>query len=148
MRKRLLPSRQTQVRFLRFFTVGGVAFIVNIGSFALFKFMLRPNVAFTLAFILSVATHYSLNRFWALPSTRSDKIRQALEYLCTTCVSYFISFSAFKLFNSLLGVGLGWSQALSVPPATLFVFFVLNYWVFHHRGQLPPDSKLPPAFNS
>jgi len=141
MSKRLLPSRQTQVRFLRFFTVGGVAFIVNIGSFALFKFMLPPNVAFTLAFVLSVATHYSLNRFWALPSTRSDKIRQAIEYLCTTCVSYLISFSAFKLFNSVLGIGLGWSQALSVPPATIFVFFVLNYWVFHHRGQVPPAPK-------
>jgi putative flippase GtrA len=141
MRKRLLPSRQTQVRFLRFFTVGGIAFVVNVASFALFKFLLPPNVAFTLAFILSVATHYSLNRFWALPSTRSDTIRQALEYLCTTCVSYLISFSAFKLFSSVLGIGLGWSQALSVPPATVVVFFILNYWVFHHRGNVPPRSE-------
>ena len=134
MIKRLLPQRQMQVRFIKFIAVGGTGYGVSLVSFAIFKGIFSANLAFTTAFVISTATHYCLNRFWALKSTRSDTLRQFCEYLLTVIVSYSISLGCFKLFRSYVGLDLGMSQALSIPPSTLVVFFILNFWVFKHHG--------------
>ena len=130
MLHRTLPDRQTQVRFLRFFLVGGCGFLVQIGSLAGLKEHLPARLAFSIAYVLSVATHYSLNRFWALPSRRSDSGRQLLEYLGTIGLSYLISFGCFNLFYAWLHLSVMAATVLSVPPSTLAVFFLLNYRVF------------------
>ena len=133
MLKRLLLDRQTQVRFIKFFIVGGTAYVVNIGCFAIVKSFLLPNISFTAAFLVSTATHYCLNRFWALKSTRTDKWRQFIEYLGTVVVSYMISIACFTLFRAYMSLGL--AQALSIPPSTIVVFVILNFWVFKHYGE-------------
>ena len=134
MIKRLLLHRQTQVRFIKFFTVGGTSYLVSILSFNFFKHIWGPNGAFNIAYFMSTATHYSLNRFWALRSTRNDTIKQFLEYLGTVVLSYSISFTCYKIFRTTFGLNLGLSQALSIPPSTLVTFFILNFWVFKHHG--------------
>jgi putative flippase GtrA len=131
MFKRLLLDRQTQVRFIKFFAVGGTGYGVNVLSFNLVKAFFEPNIAFTIAFIISTSTHYCLNRFWALKSTRSDKWRQFIEYLGTVLLSYIISLGSFTLFK--VYMTLGFAQALSIPPSTMVVFFILNFWVFKHQ---------------
>ena len=141
MIKRLLLKRQMQVRFIKFIVVGGTGYCVSLLSFAIFKGLLTPNVAFTVAFILSTSTHYCLNRFWALKSTRSDTGKQFIEYLLTVVLSYSISLGCFKLFRSLVGLDLGLSQALSIPPATVVVFFILNFWVFRAYHGADGDHK-------
>jgi len=133
MFKSLLNNRQMHVRFVKFFIVGGTGYVVGFLSFNILKLVLSPNNAFSGCFLLSLAAHYSLNRFWALKSHRSDTLRQLIEYLAAAAVCYGISFSTFKFLNVSLGLNLMWSQALSQPPATLFTFFVLNFWVFKHK---------------
>jgi len=135
MIKRLLLNRQLQVRFLKFFSVGGAGYCVAMVSFNLFKRVFKPNLAFTSCFLLSLATHYSLNRFWALKSSRSDTGRQLLEYLSTAAISYAISFSTFKILSVKLSLSLSWSQALSQPPSTIFTFLILNFLVFKHTSE-------------
>jgi len=139
MFKRLLQDRQTQVRFIKFFVVGGTGYGVNVFSFTLIKGLIGPNTAFTAAFILSTTAHYCLNRFWALKSTRSDTGRQFLEYLGTVVISYIISLVAFTLFRTFLSLGI--AQACSIPPSTVVVFFILNFWVFRHHSH--PESNAP-----
>jgi putative flippase GtrA len=124
---------KNRARFLRFIVVGGVGFVVQTGSMKLLKQVLPPRAAFTIAFALSVVSHYSFNRFWALASTRRDTGRQALEYLGTVGVSYLVSFLAFNFFLMILKAGPMWSTVLSVPPSTVVVFFLLNYRVFRHH---------------
>ncbi len=140
MLKRLLLDRQTQVRFIKFFVVGGTGYTVNVLSFTLIKGFLGPNWAFSAAFVISTTTHYSLNRFWALKSTRLDTGRQFLEYLGTVVISYLISLGSFSLFRTFLTLGL--AQALSIPPSTVVVFFILNFWVFKHHVHLQPTTPL------
>jgi len=131
-----MPSRETRVRFFQFLTVGGIGAIVQFGSLAILKNLLRPNLAFSLAFALSVASHYSLNRFWALRSHRRDSARQLVEYLCTVAVSYLINFSVFRLCFAGLGFSVMVSAVCAVPPSTVVVFLLLNYRVF--RRAAPP----------
>jgi len=133
MFKRIPMDRQTILRFIKFFIVGGTCYLVGVATFNLFKWLMAPNYAFSGSFLVSMATHYTLNRFWALKSHRTDNLRQLIEYLLTAAASYGISFSTFKILNLVYGFNLLWSQALSQPPATLVTFLVLNFWVFKHR---------------
>lgn len=133
MLKSMFPGRETQVRFLRFLVVGGLAAIVQLVGLALFRRGLSPNLAFTLSFALSTATHYSLNRLWALPSERHDAARQLGEYLATAGLSYLVNLSLFRLCLSVIGLSVMWSAAVALPPSTLVVFLLLNYRVFRRR---------------
>jgi len=128
----LLNNRQTQVRFIKFFVVGGTGYVVGILAFNILEHFFGQNIAFNAAYFLSTSTHYSLNRFWALRSSRKDTVKQFLEYLATAVISYIISFGSFKLLKSGFGLSLGLSQAFSIPPSTLVTFFILNFLVFRH----------------
>jgi putative flippase GtrA len=134
MLKRILTSRETQVRFFRFLAVGGTAYLVQMASMKLFLNWLGTNPAFTLSFLCSTSTHYTLNRFWALPSTRSDTFRQLGEYLATAALSFAINFSLFRLCLDVFGLDKLWSTAVAVPPSTLVVFLLLNYCVFRRNS--------------
>jgi putative flippase GtrA len=130
MFKRILTSRETQVRFFRYLVVGGSACLVQVMSMKLFLGWLGTNLAFILSFMCSTSTHYLLNRFWALPSMRADTLRQLGEYLVTAALSFVINFSLFRLCLDVFGLDKLWSAAVAVPPSTLVVFLLLNYRVF------------------
>ena len=134
MLKAKLSDRQTQVRFLRFLTVGATAFVVQVLVMKLLLGRLGTNLAFTLSFVCSTSTHYCLNRFWALPSSRQDTRRQLGEYLTTVLISYAINLAVFHLCLDVIGLGKIWSTAVAVPPSTVVVFLLLNYRVFRLRG--------------
>jgi len=130
MFKRILTRRETQVRFFRFLTVGGTAYLVQVASMKLLLGWLGTNLAFTLSFMCSASTHYLLNRFWALPSMRADTLRQLGEYLVTAALSFAVNFLLFRLSLDVFELDKLWSTAVAVPPSTLVVFLLLNYRVF------------------
>lgn len=135
MLPKLLPSRETRIRFVRFVTVGGTAAVVQFASLAVLKRFLGPNLAFTISFVMSTTTHYLLNRFWALPSYRQDSVRQLSEYLLTAGLSYIVNLTLFKVSFNLLGFSVMWSAVIALPPSTLLVFLLLNYRVFKQHGR-------------
>jgi putative flippase GtrA len=132
MRKRLLPSRQTQVRFFRSLTVGATAFVVQACVLWVLKRFLAPLVAFSWAYACSVVTHYSLNRFWALRSARRDSGRQLLEYAGTVVIGWLIQSTVFRFCLHSVGMGIMWANFFAVPPSTVAVILILNYRVFRH----------------
>src|SRR5579859_6376877 len=97
MLQRVMPARETQGRFARFLIVGGTAAGVQFLTLALFKRWTGPDIAFTLSWMCSTSTHYTLNRFWALPSGRRDTTRQLVEYLLAAGLSYAINIALFQL---------------------------------------------------
>ena len=129
----MLPGKQTQVRFFKSMIVGGIGAGVNVGAIALFATFMRPAKADNLAYAASVVTHYTLNRFWALPSSRSDTGRQFLEYLGTVVLGWAIQHACFLLGYYELHLPLVWAKVIAIPPSTLAVFFLLNHHVFRHR---------------
>ena len=128
-----VTNRETHKRALRFLTVGGTAYAVQWLTMKLFIRGLDVNLAFDLSFLCSTATHYTLNRFWALPSLRRDSWRQFIEYLGTVAVSWIINRGMFAICHSLIRLGPLWSTAISVPPSTVVVFLLLNFRVFHAK---------------
>lgn len=130
MARRILPSRETQIRFFKSLTVGGTAFIVQMAAIWVLKGFLRPMHAFWTAWATSVATHYTLNRFWALRSARRDTGRQFLEYAGTVAIGWIIQTCVFKFCFSVVGLSIMWSTFFAVPPSTVAVIAIMHYHVF------------------
>jgi len=126
----MLPAKETQVRFLKSALVGGAAFVVQWVVLWVLKRYIPVTVAHNWAYWASVATHYTLNRFWALPSTRSDSGRQLLEYLGTVLVGWVIQMIGFWFFLHVVGLSVMWSNTLAIPPSTVAVLALLNLRVF------------------
>ena len=131
------PAQQTGFRFARFIVVGGTAYAVQWLTMKAFAPLFATNVAFTLSFLCSTTTHYSLNRFWALPSTRRDSWRQLGEYAATAALSYVINLAIFRLCLDVFGLSKLWSTAIAVPPSTVVVFLLLNFRVFRAKSAAP-----------
>ena len=125
-----LPPRTTQIRFLRFLVVGAGSALAQVALIAVLKSHLRETLAFSISWFLSAGLHYLANRFWALPSGRSDVAKQLGEYLFALGVSYAINLGAFHFFRSLVGLSVEWATLAAIPPSTLVVFLLLNYRVF------------------
>jgi putative flippase GtrA len=130
MIKAKLTDRTTQVRLLRFLTVGGTTAAVQFLLLWLLTPVWVPTVAFTCAFLGATSVHYFLNRFWALPSYRQDTGRQLGEYLLTVALSYAINVCFFEIGESLLGLSVMWAAVGAAIPAMVAVFLILNYRVF------------------
>jgi putative flippase GtrA len=131
-----MPTPETRKRGIRFLVVGGTAYLVQYVTTAIFfRLGLSTDVGFTLGFICSTTTHYSLNRFWALPSMRSDSWRQFREYLATSALSLAINYGLFHLCMDVFGLGRLLSTAIAVPPSTVVVFLLLNYRVFRAKSR-------------
>ncbi len=128
------------MRFARFLVVGATAYGVQVLTIKLFLLALGTNTAFALSFLCSTATHYTLNRFWALPSGRLDSARQFAEYLATAALSFAINFALFHLCIDVLGIGRIAATALAVPPSTIVVFLLLNYRVFRAKARAAGES--------
>lgn len=129
----MLPSRETQVRFLKFLTVGGLAFVVQFLAGRVFAPLLPPSLAYSCGWACATTVHYLMNRFWALPSDRTDAWKQFRDYLGTAIISLAVGNLCFRLLFSGLGLSFDWANFLSIPPTTLIVFLILNYWVFRKR---------------
>lgn len=126
------PARETQFRLWRFLVVGGGSLGVQLVVLWALKGWLDETIAFSVSWVISTATHYFANRFWALPSVRHDAARQFGEYLFTVALSYLINLAAFKVCRA-LGMSTLWATACAVPPSTIVVFLLLNYRVFRAK---------------
>lgn len=117
-------------RFLRFLISGVVVGVVHVGSLSLFARWWNPSVAFVAAYLCGVAVHYSLNRFWALRSSRQDVGQQTGEYVLTVAASFLLNFLLFQVAIRGFGLTPVWALLLTSPLTTLAVFLVLNFRVF------------------
>jgi putative flippase GtrA len=120
-------------RIVRFLVVGGGSAVVQLGTLWLFSRVLPEKVSFSISWACSTTTHYLANRFWALPSARTDAGRQLGEYAFTVALSYLINLGVFALLRDGVGLGPYWATLLAIPPSTVVVFLLLNFRVFRAR---------------
>lgn len=132
-----LPAPETRRRAVRFLVVGGGSAAVQFAVLALLRDAMGATAAFSISWVVSTATHYLANRFWALPSARTDARKQFGEYLVAVGLSYVINLAAFKVYTIWLGLGVMWAAFWAIPPSTVVVFLILNYRVFRgaHRAE-------------
>lgn len=78
----MLADRRTRALFLRYVTIGGFVFCIDVGSFALFvrAGFLLP-IATSLSFLLAVTAHFTLNRVWNFRNFERTIVQQARTYV-------------------------------------------------------------------
>lgn len=130
MLESLLTDRETQWRLLRFLAVGAGSALVQVAVLRTLKTRMGETLAFSISWVVSTATHYLANRFWALPSARHDAARQFGEYLVAVALSYLINLGAFKVLRVRFKLSATWATLWAIPPSTIVVFLILNYRVF------------------
>lgn len=126
----LLHDRETQWRLLRFLVVGAGSALVQVAVLRTLKTRLNETLAFSISWVVSTTTHYFANRFWALPSSRTDAALQLGEYLFAVALSYGINLGAFKLLRHRFKLSTTWATLWAIPPSTIVVFLLLNFRVF------------------
>jgi putative flippase GtrA len=130
MLKAKLSDRVMQARFLRFVVSGVTVMVVQVGTLALLSRWWDNGAAFIGSYAIAVAVHYSLNRFWALRSSRKDHGRQAGEYALTVAGSFIVNFLLFQIAVHIFHLAPVWAALVTNPPTTLVVFLVLNFRIF------------------
>lgn len=130
MLESLLTDRETQLRLVRFLTVGAGSALVQVAVLRALKTRMSETLAFSISWVISTTTHYFANRFWALPSARQDTAQQLGEYLFAVALSYLINLGVFKLLRHRFRLGTTWATLWAIPPSTIVVFLILNFRVF------------------
>ena len=123
-------DRTTQARFLRFLVSGATVMAVQTGTMGLLSHWSNQTAAFVTSYIVGLISHYSLNRFWALRSSRTDLYRQAGEYLVLGGTSCLTNYLLFQAAVHLFGLKPVWAMVVSNPPTTIVMFLLLNFRVF------------------
>ncbi|WP_308468106.1 GtrA family protein [Rathayibacter soli] len=150
MSERIAPRKARSafvLQLLKFGTVGGVGFIVNLVVFnALRATIFNPSVehygplyATIVATIVAITVNWIGNRFWAFSDGRqTNTAREGVEFFAVSLVGmliplacvwishYLMGFTsplADNISNNVVGLGLG----------TLFRFALYRWWVFSPR---------------
>ncbi len=83
------------LKLLRFGIVGVIVMLIFMGLTQLFANWWGEQKGFWAAYPIALAVHYSLNRWWAFGSTRTDSRKQLLEYVVMVAVTALINWTVY-----------------------------------------------------
>jgi len=132
---------ERQAFFLKVLRAGGTgaaAAVINFAALWVFVRFFSPRVSFSLAFLLAVAAHFTLSKFWTFQDRSAAWGRQIWQYLLVALLSYLIQFSIFQSTMSFLGLGVFTANTAAILVGTLFGFLLMHLWVFS-IDQVPPS---------
>jgi len=117
----------------QFLLVGGSTFVLYIGLQTLFaRLGLRPLVALTVAYLLSITFHYTANRLytWAWHAhSLSGTVPSIARYAVMTCTSYGITLVIAKAVTA-FGFDIRIGMTLSVLVTMCASYILQRFWVF------------------
>ena len=123
-------------KLFRFVVVGVITFLINNFLFWVFqsKFHFFYEVSITFAFFLTVAFHFSLNRFFTY-SLRSEGARffAIPKYLIMLVINYLITLSVVFLTVNFLGLSAYFGIFFSTVSTAFSSFLIMNHYVFSKR---------------
>lgn len=129
------------LRFLRFCTVGGTVAAVDFGLVWLLSGRIPPLVAVSIAYLTAVCCHFLLNKMWVFRCTRSDYVRQLIQYLSVVVASWSITITIVHFCLSSFTTNVLIAKLFAVPPATAVAFLLMQFFVFRR----PRPNKPAPA---
>jgi putative flippase GtrA len=128
----MILSQAFWLVFLKFFTVGGFGFGVDMLTTYLFKDRLKLHkyLSNSLGFIIGMLFRYVANRLWTFQSENPDIHVELLKFTLIGLVGLGIVNFFLYIFNEKLGVKFYWAKVLA-----MLVFFAWNftanyYWTF------------------
>jgi putative flippase GtrA len=83
-------------RFLKFLVVGGIGFVVDLGTLVILQATILPPtnrinviIATTIAFLAAIASNFTWNRVWTYPDSRSRSVtRQVAQFTFISVIGW------------------------------------------------------------
>jgi putative flippase GtrA len=146
----ILTNPRERERFLKFMVVGGVGFLVDLGTFNLLigVFLVPAIYAQMVSFTLAVFSNFIWNRIWTYPDSRSKSLsRQLIQFFgvnvagfaIRTVIFALIENPLFRMFENLPRLpimtpekfGHNMALAIVVVIVMLWNFFVNRFWTYN-----------------
>ena len=99
-----------------------------------------PRISFSIAFLIALAAHFSLSKFWTFRDRSAAWGRQIPQYLLVAMMSYLIQLSIFQSAMSFLGMRVFAANALAILVGAAVGFLLMHLWVFS-TDQMPHSPK-------
>ena len=119
----------------KFGVVGVLTFGINFASFALLygRVHLPYALAATLAYAITVACHFSLNKFFTFSARQQAFGRNLPRYGLMLVVNYLITILAQWTTVEELHLTPYFGVVLATVGTAISSFFIMKYFVFRHR---------------
>lgn len=137
-RRRALLARHAQL--LRYLVIGGGAFVLDLGLFALLMFAtdMPPLLANTVSVFASMLFSYLANAFHNF-NVRDRMLLRLVSFVAVCGIGYLLSTGLLWIGTDLLALDPTLAKVLTLPPVVLFQF-VLNKRITF-RGAVGPDRS-------
>ena len=116
--------------FFRFGLVGTLVFGIDFGMLWLFKRLVPPLVAVSIAYLLGVTAHFSLNKWWVFRSQANVRGMEVVRYVLTVCVCWLCTVSVTWLALRFVTSNVFVARYMAIPPASLLSFLLMRGFVF------------------
>jgi putative flippase GtrA len=129
------------LRFFRFCLVGATVAAVDFATIWLLMYLLPPLIAVSIAYFTGVTCHFLLNKFWVFRCSRSDYLKQLLQYLSCVSASWLTTITIVHFFLLRFNSSVLLAKLWAIPPASLVTFLMMQLFVF--RKPAPVQEATP-----
>lgn len=143
---------------VRFGTVGGLGFLVDIGLFNLLRLTVltgshhgAPLVAKTISVLAAIAANWAGSRWWAFRDRRGEHPgREALAFLAISLAGSAISLACLGLthyvfgFTSTLADNIS-ANVVGLALGSAFRFVAVRYWIFGRAPRATTETANAPV---
>jgi putative flippase GtrA len=123
-------------KLLRFCVVGGVVAVFDFGLIWIFVHAIPRLAAVAVAYLLAVALHFCLNRWWVFAAADVPAASQLPPYFLTVLACWLCTVGVAALTLATFTDNVFVAKSLAIPCATLLGFVLMRRFVFRH----PPAS--------
>jgi dolichol-phosphate mannosyltransferase len=120
------------MQLVRFGVVGASGYVVNLGVFALAVHVaaIDYRIAAVLAFLVSIANNFWLNRHWTFAARGGHAGFQAARFLTVSVAAFLLSYVVLLVLVEGAGLPEVPAQAVAIVTATPLSFLGQKLWSF------------------
>jgi putative flippase GtrA len=101
-----------------------------LGLIRLFLHVLAPLAAVGVAYLIAVAVHFCLNRWWVFAATEHPAASQLSRYALVVGACWVCTLGVVALFLATVTSNVFLAKMVAIPPTTLLGFVLMRGFVF------------------
>ena len=124
--------------FVKYFTIGIIAYLTDIGSLYFLKEYVGLSAAMAIIIDQPIITYgvFILNKHWSFQAVGITH-RQMIRFYLLAAANYFISIGWIYLVHDRMGMQYLIARTMNIALSVAWNFLLYKYWVYRKDGILP-----------